>query len=579
MLPAATPFRLSLFGPFKLQEADGTRIEISSRKGAALLAMLAMAKEGERTRVWLQDKLWGSREPNQARGSLRRELSNLRRCLRGPAAALLICERDRVRLDLHLLHVDALSDTPGDGATGDFLEGLDIAGEDDFEDWLRQQRNELKRRFGRTDADGAAPLLPSRFVDLSKPAPGFGGRPAVAVLPFRNLTGDSANDYLSEGFGEELIDRLSRLRWLPVIARSSSFSLPADDTDHLGIGQKLGARYLLEGRLRVLDELYRLNVGLTDTESGYVLWSRRVDLPKRCSPESLDQLVSDVVAVLDTRIDHAEQIRARITPSSGPDVHELIWRGRWHLNRFTREDAAIARDLFAEALALDPGSTEAQIQATFCLGWSLWAQRGEQHEIVEMRRMAQRAIDADCDDSRGHMLAGIAEMWLRNTLQARTLFERAIALNPSLALAHAQLGGSYSLAGEPDKAIAPLKTALRLSPNDTHLFYTLGELGIASVMLERWSDAIDYASQSLIRRPAYWYAHAIRINALVRNGQRQAAHVAYDDLIKLKPNFASEYVEWLPFVDRHWIDFFTEGLSIAAQNPFLTAVRGKAASP
>src|SRR4030095_6850128 len=90
---------------------------------------------------------------------------------------------------------------------------------------------------------------PLSVVDLSEPAPGFGGRPALAVLPLANLTGDPANDYLADGLREDLIDSLSRLRWLPVIARSSSFSFGAGDIDHSSVSRRLGARYLLEGRL------------------------------------------------------------------------------------------------------------------------------------------------------------------------------------------------------------------------------------------------------------------------------------------------------------------------------------------
>ncbi len=112
-----------------------------------------------------------------------------------------------------------------------------------------------------------------------------------------------------------------------------------------------------------------------------------------------------------------------------------------------RGGSEMARRLFEQALELEPESPEAIIQQTFCLGWALWARRGSDAEVAEMRQLAHRAIVADPDDGRGHMLAGIAEMWLRQPGRARTLFERAIALNPSLCQAHAELGCHYMVVG------------------------------------------------------------------------------------------------------------------------------------
>ncbi len=565
-------FTLNLFGAFRLLAPDGQRVDISSKKGVALIATLAMANDGERTRSWLHEKLWGTREPTHGRNSLRRELANLRRSLNICATPLLICEHDRVRLDLQRVKVDARE--PGAANNlfeGEFLEGLDVAGEDGFEEWLREQRRNLERsrrragRAGAGDDDGTANLasLPSRIVDVTQPAPGFGGKPALAVLPFMNLTGEPANDYIAEGLSEELIDRLSRLRWLPVIARSSSFSFTGRDADSERIGRELGAKYLLQGRLRIVGEEFGLAVNLSEASTGHVLWSYRRTLPTRFSQDTVQELVADLVAVLDVSIDHAEQARAHAKPGNERDVSELTWRGRWHMNRFTRADAEIARNLFAEALELDPTSPETLIQATFNLGWSIWAERRSEDQVREMRRLAHRAISADCDDGRAHMLAGIAEMWLRHPAQAKALLQQAIALNPSLALAHAQLGGCHNLANEPTAAVAALKTALRLSPNDTHLFYFLGELGLSYSMLSRWDDAIEHANQAIIRRPAYWYAHMIKVNAYVRSGDRKAAAAAYADLMEACPKFLSSHLDWLPFVDRAWNAHFREGLAMA----------------
>ena len=185
--------------------------------------------------------------------------------------------------------------------------------------------------------------------------------------------------------------------------------------------------------------------------------------------------------------------------------------------------------------------------------------------MTEMRSLARRAMAADPEDSRGHMLAGMAEMWLRRPARAKTLLRQAIALNPSLALAHAELGSCLNLDGEPSLAIESLRTALRLSPYDIHLFYPLGELAVSYSMLGRWTEAIDHAEQALDRRPAYWYAHTIKINALVRSGEIDAAVAALAELRAAKPNFSQDYFDWVPFVSHSWTDHFIEGLTLASE--------------
>jgi TolB-like protein len=558
-------FALNLMGSFRLLGPGGERIDIASRKGMAMVAMLALAEGGERTRGWLQEKLWGQRDRPQAQGSLRRELTHLRDHLNVGPKPLLICERQRVMLDLSLVDVDALMPKQAGGvATGDFLEGFDLAGEEGFEDWLREQRGLLEASSMGSSRGGAA-AAPSPTVE---PAPaGFGDRPALAILPFANLTADEAHDYLCEGLSEDLIDRLSRLRWLPVIARSSSFAFASDRVDLRVVGQKLRAKYVLEGRLKRAGGDLSIAVSLSDATSGYSLWSHRVPLPPDRSQDALDPIVAELVGVLDAQIDYAEQVRARGNRQNRLEFNDLIWRGRWHLNRLTRTDSELARRLFEQALELEPESPEAIIQQTFCMGWSLWAKRGSDAEVAEMRQLAHRAIVADPDDGRGHMLAGIAEMWLRQPGRARTLFERAIALNPSLCQAHAELGCHYNLVGEPAKAIAPLSLAQRLSPNDVHSFFFIGELALSHWMLAKWDEAIEHADQSLVRRPAYWYALVIKINALVGAGDLLAARRAYDELKAVTPDFTPQFIDWTPFIDRSWNRRLAEGVAAVTEEP------------
>lgn len=554
-------FRLELLGPFRLFGPDGERIELASRRGQALIAMLAVAGGGERTRSWLQDRLWGSRQLPQAQASLRRELSNLRKLLDRADGNILHADYSRVRLDLTCLEVDARDLAKGADANSEFLEGLDIAGEDAFEDWLRAQRQQFQRSAN-FDGSGQA-RLPKAIVDLSAPVPGFRGRQAIAVLPLQNLTGNDDLSYLSDGISEELIERLSRLKWLPVIARSASFLYREQPVDVRKIGQSLGVRYVLEGWIRQSENSFRLALNMADVETGLTTWTHASEVPLQFTKAMIDDLILEIVAVMDMKIDSAEKTRASRISEDSLTVEDLIWRGRWHLHRFTREDSLKANKYFSEALSLAPNSSEALVQMTFFQARSIWSERKEEVKMRELRQLAQRAIVADSEDSRAYMYAGMAELWMRRTKLALPLFERAIELNPSLSLAHAQIGSTHVLAGNAEAAIEPLKKALRLGPNDEHTFYVLGELAIAHCMLGDWNRAIAHANESLLRRVAYWYAHCTKINALVRKGSLVEADFALRQLQEAKPDFTLGYVDWLPFVDKKWTEFIKAGLRIA----------------
>jgi TolB-like protein/DNA-binding SARP family transcriptional activator len=577
MSAAQSKHKLNLLGPFGLFGPDGVRIEISSKKGMALLALLATARDGTRSRGWLQDMLWGSREAAQAQASLRRELSNLRQAVNRGAAPLLVASHGRATLALDRLDVDM--DRLGRGAAGasaahwgQFLEGLDIAGEEGFEDWLRQQRaaaENLVRGAGaaRRESEGHSGLqaqgiasLPLHILDPSDVAEGFLGRPVVAVLPFANLTGERGNDYLAEGIADDLIEQLSKLRWLPVIARGASFAHSTETATLQEIGAALGARYIVEGRLRGRGSSFGLTASVSDVESSRTLWTRRLEFPVESTATELGPLLTEIVGALSAQVDDAEMTRAVARPKSDLNVNDLIWRARWHHNQYTPEDSMIAQALLEEALTREPHSPEAMIQLAFFRQRQIWLERGDAKQIQQLRRLAQRAISADYNDGRGYMIAGIAEVWMKHTRAAIVLLQQAIALNPSLAYAYSQLGAAYYLSGDPEPAIDLLTRALRLSMGEPYTYYVLAEIAMARAMMGEWGAAIEAADQAIGRRTAYWYAHVTKIHALVSQGDTDAAKAAFEALRSAKPGFNHDFIDWLPFVERKWPDLLKQSL-------------------
>ncbi len=554
---------LFLLGSFRLNGPDGGRIAVTSKRGQALIAMLALSGGGERTRTWLQDRLWGTRSPEQGMASLRRELSNLKALVNLDTVAVLGADSQRAWLDLAQVKVDVREVAAAQLVfEGELLEGLDLTEAEEFEEWLRAERAQIAMRI--SDAKPASTPVATAPTEPAGPSNAeFARLPALAVLPFANQTGDPVFDHVAEGMSEDLIDRMASLRWLPVIARSSSMAAAISGEGTRETAVRLGARYAAEGRLRRSQAQLTLAISLIDAQEGTQLWSSRSELPLDAAHDLVAELITGLVTALGGRIEQQEQVLALKQQRGAAAFQDLIWRGKWHLNRLTRADAAMARQCFAQAAELDPNSAEAIIQLAWVQLWDLWVGRGDDDRIRAARKLAQRAIIADGEDARGYMLSGIAELWLRQPLRAEALLARAVQLNPSLVMARVQLGVAHYLRGDPQLALEHLQLALRLSPNDQYLFFTHGELAQSWLMLEDFAAALDHAERALLHRSGYWMPYVIQVNALVGLGELSKAKTALAELLRMRPDFTPEFCDWTPFLDPRWNHALKQGLNLA----------------
>lgn len=510
-----TPYYLEILGPLRLSY-DGRRIDIPSRRGQVLLAMLATSPSGERTRAWLQDRLWGSRPTAQAQASLRRELSSLRKLINRDSHELIHADHLRLWLDKELITVET------GGIGGEFLEGIDLPGEEGFEDWLREHR---------TQQTTAPPISP-------RPKPPTVARGALSSVKIVSFAG-------SERASDAIAERLARIRWLWLSAE----------------GDSNAARFELTGHSHNSDNLVRtVSMTLIDRADGRLLWSGRFaeDEFTARPPCAADEAVS----AIRSRIAQAEQ-NAAITEKSS-DNAALIWQSQWHMHRLNREDATRAAHLAGLALAADPHGIEAIAQGAWVRLWDLWVTRASGSAIREVREQAQRAIITDHEDARGHMLAGIAEIWLMQPLRAEALLRRAVELDPSLVMARVQLACALYHRLRLAEAEAELKIALRLSPNDQYLFFIAGELATTCLMQGKWDEALLHAETSLAARQAYIHGHVAKVNALIRLGRMAEARIAHKELYLANPGYKPSFIEWIPFLDSTWHEFFKEGLNRAA---------------
>lgn len=400
-------------------------------------------------------------------------------------------------------------------------------------------------------------------VDLARTVPGMEGAPVLAILPLDNQTGDEGQEPVCTGFSEDLITLLSRMRQITVIDRNSTFTLRSGRADAATTGRRLGARYLLEGRLEGAPAGYAVSLWLTDLETGRDVWREHYAPEREDILPSRENVALRVSATLGGRIEHAEAARFRSRRESRVGVRGLLWRSRWHLDQLTRRDAEEAFRLLKEAERADPSNPEVLIQLAHAAWIDAWSMRRPADRLAEVKELAIAAREADPEDGRGHLLVGVCDILLGKLDAAMDHLAAAISLNPSLAMAYAQRGSCFNLKGRFAEAIPELELALRLSPNDYYAFYVFGELAISHVMRSDWARAIAHARKALAIRPAYWNARVSEIAALVHAGEREQAAQSYRALIYRMPGFDRGYIDWLPYETSEVRDFLADAVERA----------------
>ena len=294
-------------------------------------------------------------------------------------------------------------------------------------------------------------------------------KPSIAVLPFQNMSGDPEQEYFTDGMVEDIITALSRFKALFVIARNSSFTYKGKAVDIKQVGRELGVRYVLEGSVRKAANRLRISGQLIDASTGGHLWADHFDGVLEDIFELQDRVASSVVGAIAPKLEQAETERAMRKPTESLDAYDCFLRAMAHYHLFTRDSLLEARRLFRRATDLDPTYAAAYGFEAWCVvvcqtnGWLADPER----EIPEGVRLARRAVAIGMDDPVA--LGRVAEAWAIWLVSLKTgspYVDRAILLNPNLALAWSVSGWLRAYLGEHADAIERLERAIRLSPLD-----------------------------------------------------------------------------------------------------------------
>lgn len=538
-----TRHRLRLLGTFGLFAPDGTRLPITSRKGIALLALIALARSGERSRAWLQAQLWGGRNPDQARASLRRELSNLRQAINpidGPP--LIVADSARVRLDLDQIDVDVRAlhtdvnnvRTPALADPGELLEGLDLPGEEGFEDWLREQRQHVRALIEQLHVQAWERValsnpIPAQTTGTDAPVPIANGfapsprKPSVGIVAFTMRSSDAGDAALAAAITDEIGDAMSRFSTLFVALAGPQVERPLD---HGALCRELGVRYLLEGSIQREHGAMRIQVRLTDGVVREQIWTERFDTTLGALFDVQAEIAQTVAQQIDSSVEIAERTRAAALPVTTPDAYHLYWRANALFRQWERAPMQEAIALAGQVLALEPHNAWASALSAFCHSITFafgWADDPAATRAQALAHYEHCLRYGENDPFVLGYAAGTLVGIGGDIDIADQLIDRALALHPASA-ASLFWGGWVDIArANPARAVRRFEHALRMNPRSAVRPHALTGIGLGLLALGEVARARTVLREAVQYLPYAPVTLAALILALTLNGEEPEA--------------------------------------------------------
>jgi adenylate cyclase len=393
--------------------------------------------------------------------------------------------------------------------------------------------------------------------------PGFHGAPAMAVLPFDNLSGDPEQEYFADGIAEDLITRLSALRANPIIARNSSFTYKGKAVDVKQVSRELGVRYVVEGSVRKAGNRVRISAQLIDATTGAHIWAERYDRELVDIFAVQDEITEAIAGSMRPGLSQYEREHASRRHPRDLNAWDCLQRGWWHCFCLNEDDNSKARSLFERAADLDPSLVGAFVGLAWTHFYDLYLQWTESPErsLGELVRAAEETVTLNADRAETQLVFGMACFYTGQLHKAITAFERAVELDPSDAAAHALLGAALSNSGRPDEAIASTEKAMRLSPHDPVMWMFLSVMGVAHFVAERYEEAVRWLQRSLQRRPDWPTSHRFLAASYAHLGRFEEARAAFKEMQRRHPEFSLASVRlFLSGADSAYVERYIDGL-------------------
>jgi adenylate cyclase len=371
-------------------------------------------------------------------------------------------------------------------------------------------------------------------------------KPSIAVLPFKNLSGDPGQEFFSDGFTEDIITTLAKIPRMFVIARESSFTFKGKSVNIQVIGRDLGVRYVLEGSIQKFGDRIRITAQLIDATNGHHLWAEKYDRELKDIFAMKDEITMKIATVLQVKLTEGES--ANWGPETKSFEAYIKVRQSWeHFRAFTPDDNILSRQKAKEALDLDPNYSS----ATEMFAWTLLmdgifgTSKTPEKSIEQAFELAQKVLDRGDSDAGAHFLIGYAYSRKGQFDKAISELEIARDLFPNNAEINAGLGMILNAAGKPEDAINVLKNAMRLSPIPPSWY--LENLGGAYRLTGQYKKAVHEYKKAIQLQPDDMFSHLNLALCYVKLGREEDANAEAAEVLRINPKFSAEsYAKHIP---------------------------------
>jgi len=365
-------------------------------------------------------------------------------------------------------------------------------------------------------------------------------KPSIAVLPFFNLSGETEQEYFSDGMTNDIITDLSKFRELFVIASNTVFTYKGKPVDIKEWGRELGVRYVLEGSVQKAAEKVRINAQLIDAGTGSHLWAERYDRDLKALFALQDEIVQRIVATLAVKIETVERARSMRKDTENLEAYDYVLRGEEYRRERTHASNIKAAEMFTKAIELDPSYATAYVGLGLRhlnlvdYGWTEFPGQA----LQKAYDLAQKALSLDESHAGAHALLGNIYIYRGQHEHALRELRRAIQLNPNDALSLRYLGMIMLWSGRPDDAIEAYETTLRYDPRPspgTHM-----NLGLGYYLKGRYDAAISRIERGVAQYPDFVGNYIALAAAYAQAGRSEDAARAAEKILRLDPFFELE---------------------------------------
>jgi adenylate cyclase len=394
-----------------------------------------------------------------------------------------------------------------------------------------------------------------------KPPLSLPDKPSIAVLPFVNMSDDPKQEYFSDGLTDQIINGLSKVSNLFVIARNSTFTYKGKPVKVQKVAEDLGVKYVLEGSVQKTADRIRITAQLIDATTGHHLWSERYDR----DPEDIfavqDDITMEIMKAMQVKLSGGEQARVWARGTENLEAYMKVLQALENIYQINIESNARARQLAEEAIALDPEYSSAYLllSITHMMDVLYGSSKSPRDSMARSMELTQKSLALDDSSADAHSQLGFLYTMTRQHDKGIAEAERAVALNPNNANAYNRLGLALRFAGRPEEAVPVIRKSIRLNPFPPGATYY--NLGMAYLYTGQCEESIAACEKALQRENDNLFAHVTATVAYNMCGREEEARATAADVSRINPKFSLEYfAKRLPYKNQADTDRYIAAL-------------------